>query len=142
MKDQQDAFRASFLLRTFAKMWASVFDRASLPYQYALQARAGTDVLDTQVRVAFGAPPSVRLHSEAGVQQGDPLVPLLLLWFSSRRCKLPRPCSPQLFSTMCALLKTAGGSLSHLSDASCLSPLPARSLPCSPHLQCLERRLA
>ena len=47
-----DAFRR-LVARALAEQWASVFDRATRPYQIALQARAGTDALAAQVRIAL-----------------------------------------------------------------------------------------
>ena len=47
-----DAFRR-LVSRTLAKQWATVFDEATRPYQFALQARAGTDALAAHVRVAL-----------------------------------------------------------------------------------------
>ena len=47
-----DAFRR-LVARTPAKQWAAVFDEATRPYQFALQARAGTDALAAHVRVAL-----------------------------------------------------------------------------------------
>ena len=47
-----DAFRR-LVARTLAKQWADVFDNATRPYQFALQARAGTDALAAHVRVAI-----------------------------------------------------------------------------------------
>ena len=46
-----DAFRR-LVARTPAKQWATVFDEATRPYQFALQAWAGTDALAAHVRVA------------------------------------------------------------------------------------------
>ena len=39
--------------RTLAHLWAPVFDAATRPFQYALQARAGSDALAGQVRAAL-----------------------------------------------------------------------------------------
>ena len=47
-----DVFRR-LVSRTLAKQWAGVFDQATQPYQFALQARAGTDALAAHVRTAL-----------------------------------------------------------------------------------------
>ena len=65
-----DAFRR-LVARTLAKQWADVFDNAMRPYQFAFQARAGTDALAAHVRVAIAQrrdavlvslTPQLRLH--------------------------------------------------------------------------------
>ena len=40
-------------MRTIAREWAAKFDHATRPYQFALQARAGTDALTAHVRAAL-----------------------------------------------------------------------------------------
>ena len=47
-----DVFRR-LVSRALAKQWASIFDEATRPYQFALQARAGTDALAAHVRTAL-----------------------------------------------------------------------------------------
>ena len=51
-----DVFRC-LVSRALAKGWATTFDRATRPYQFALQARAGTDALVAHVRVALDQDP-------------------------------------------------------------------------------------
>ena len=60
-----DAFRR-LVSRTLAKEWAATFDRATRPYQFALQARAGTDALATHVRAALALRPDAVLVSLDG----------------------------------------------------------------------------
>ena len=52
--------------RTLAKSWADTFDHATRPFQYALQARAGTDALAAQVRSALSLRPDAVLVSLDG----------------------------------------------------------------------------
>ncbi|OLP97981.1 132 kDa protein [Symbiodinium microadriaticum] len=47
-----DVFRR-LVSRVLAKTWANVFDEATRPFQYALQARAGTDALAAHVRTVL-----------------------------------------------------------------------------------------
>ena len=47
-----DVFRR-LVSRVLAKTWAHVFDEATRPFQYALQARAGTDALAAHVRTVL-----------------------------------------------------------------------------------------
>ena len=47
-----DTFRR-LVSRTIAREWAAKFDHATRPYQFALQARAGTDALTAHVRAAL-----------------------------------------------------------------------------------------
>ena len=47
-----DVFRR-LVSRALAKTWAHVFDEATRPFQYALQARAGTDALAAHVRTVL-----------------------------------------------------------------------------------------
>ena len=47
-----DCFRR-LVARALAKQWAPVFDAATRPFPYALQARSGTDALASQLGVAF-----------------------------------------------------------------------------------------
>ena len=49
-----DTFRR-LVSRTLAKEWPGTFDRATRPYQFAQQARAGTDALAARVRAALAA---------------------------------------------------------------------------------------
>ena len=60
-----DAFRR-LVSRTLAKEWAGNFDRATRPYQFALQARAGTDALAAHVRAALALRPDAVLVSLDG----------------------------------------------------------------------------
>ena len=46
---------------TNPKEWAGTFDRATRPYQFALQARAGTDALAAHVRAALALRPDTVL---------------------------------------------------------------------------------
>ncbi|CAE7915925.1 unnamed protein product, partial [Symbiodinium sp. KB8] len=57
-----DSFRR-LVSRTLAKEWAAIFDRATRPYQFALQARAGTDALAAHVRAALALRPDAVLVS-------------------------------------------------------------------------------
>ena len=52
--------------RLVAKEWAQVFDNATRPYQFALQARAGTDALAASVRAALSLRPGSVLVSLDG----------------------------------------------------------------------------
>ena len=60
-----DVFRR-LVARTLAKEWAQVFDDATRPYQFALQARAGTDALAASVRAALSLRPGSVLVSLDG----------------------------------------------------------------------------
>ena len=61
-----DVFRR-LVSRALAKGWATTFDRATTrPYQFALQARAGTDALAAHVRVALDQDPNQVLVSLDG----------------------------------------------------------------------------
>ena len=60
-----DVFRR-LVSRTLAKSWADTFDHATRPFQYALQARAGTDALAAQVRSALSLRPDAVLVSLDG----------------------------------------------------------------------------
>ena len=60
-----DAFRR-LVSRTLAKGWAATFDQATRPYQYALQARAGTDALAAHVRAALDMRPEAVVVSLDG----------------------------------------------------------------------------
>ena len=60
-----DVFRR-LVSRALAKGWATTFDRATHPYQFALQARAGTDALAAHVRVALDQDPNQVLVSLDG----------------------------------------------------------------------------
>ena len=60
-----DVFRR-LVSRALAKGWATTFDRATRPYQFALQARAGTDALAAHVRVALDQDPNQVLVSLDG----------------------------------------------------------------------------
>ena len=60
-----DVFRR-LVARTLAKEWAQVFDNATRPYQFALQARAGTDALAASVRAALSLRPGSVLVSLDG----------------------------------------------------------------------------
>jgi len=60
-----DVFRR-LVSRALAKGWAATFDRATRPYQFALQTRAGTDALAAHVRVALDQDPNQVLVSLDG----------------------------------------------------------------------------
>ena len=60
-----DVFRR-LVARTLAKEWAQVFDAATRPYQFALQAGAGTNALAASVRAALSLRPRSVLVSLDG----------------------------------------------------------------------------
>ena len=60
-----DCFRR-LVARALAKQWAPDFDAATRPFQYALQARSGTDALATQLRVALERAPDAVVVSLDG----------------------------------------------------------------------------
>ena len=62
-----------------AKSWASTFDRATRPYQFALQARACTDALAAHVRVALDQDPNQVLVSLDGRSAYDSISRTLFL---------------------------------------------------------------
>jgi len=49
-----DSFRR-LVSCTLAKEWATTFEQATRPFQFALQAQAGTDALAAHVRAAIAA---------------------------------------------------------------------------------------
>ena len=51
-----DTFRR-LVSKTLAREWAAKFDQATRPFQFALQARAGTDALAAHVRAALETRP-------------------------------------------------------------------------------------
>ena len=67
---------------TLAREWAVKFDQATRPFQFALQARAGTDALAAHVRAALetrpdavlvsGWPKRVRQHVSRSVPRQTP----------------------------------------------------------------------
>ena len=60
-----DVFRR-LVSRTLAKEWAQTFDQATRPYQFALQARAGTDALAAHIRAALATRPDAVVVSLDG----------------------------------------------------------------------------
>ena len=60
-----DCFRR-LVARAVAKQWSPTFDAAARPVQYALQARAGTDALASQFRVALERSPDAVVVSLDG----------------------------------------------------------------------------
>ncbi|CAE7868030.1 unnamed protein product, partial [Symbiodinium sp. KB8] len=80
-----DAFRR-LVARTLAKQWADVFDNATRPYQFALQARAGTDALAAHVRVAIAQRRDAVLVSLNGRSAYDcmsRLLPFVRMFYAS-----------------------------------------------------------
>ena len=60
-----DVFRR-LVSRTLAKEWAQTFDQATRTYQFALQARAGTDALAARIRAALATRPDAVVVSLDG----------------------------------------------------------------------------
>ena len=60
-----DTFRR-LVSKTLAREWAAKFDQATRPFQFALQARAGTDALAAHVRAALETRPGAVLVSLDG----------------------------------------------------------------------------
>ena len=84
-----DVFRR-LVSRALAKGWATTFDRATRPYQFALQTRAGTDALVAHVRVALDQDPNQVLVSLDGRSAYDSISRTSFL---TLRSSPPRPSS-------------------------------------------------
>ena len=97
-----DAFRR-LVSRTLAKQWATVFDEATRPYQFALQARAGTDALAAHVRVALAQRNDAVLVSLDGRSTYDSMSRAAFL----SKLREVAPASPACFTA--APPRTAGG---------------------------------
>ncbi|CAE7948954.1 unnamed protein product, partial [Symbiodinium sp. KB8] len=110
-----DAFRR-LVARTLAKQWADVFDNATRPYQFALQARAGTDALAAHVRVAIAQRRDAVLVSLDGRSAYDCMSRLAFL--SKLRDVAPELSSLSSACFMANHRSTAGGTTASASGKS------------------------
>ena len=76
----------AWLRATLAKQWAEVFDHATRPYQFALQARAGTDALSAHVRVALARRPDAVLDKARVASRAIPSPPRCTRSANTKRC--------------------------------------------------------
>ena len=121
------AFRR-FVARTLAKEWAQVFDNGTRPYQFALQARAGTDALAASVRAALSLRPRsvlVSLDGRSACDSMSPAQPSSANYARSRRSSSPL-CVVLRPALQLQLVRRHGG----LSDRAARRRMRAGRCPC------------